>query len=429
MFYVKTKPRATLRATSIKGWFEMTRETCPVCNRSGGCMINQNGDTVACIRTESKHAFSKNSACPSWLHWLKGERKKKISTEHIQQEVSEKKLDSSTLDFIYKALLECTKLSHVHYTHLTSSKRGLNDEQILTREYRSFPERPWDCVKGVQNAVNINDFTGVPGFYLANGKYGEYWNISGSNGILIPFRNIRNEIEGFQFRIDSPPNDVELNKRDEKLYAKVIKQPNLVQVSYEGEILYEKEFILGDSVTVEYKGDILGWVKLKKGQRYFWLSSANKPKGTGSGQPAPVHVSVPSSELKSWKTGEIRKAKTVWLGEGPLKQDIAVDKIAEIYDEEELSNIGTTMLGLPGVGSWRLAIPLLKEMGAEKVIICFDMDSVSNPYVQKHLRECAKTLKKEGLTGDLALWDGEKDGVGIDDLMLSRRLPVLKRLF
>lgn len=424
-----SKTRNTLRATSIKGWFEMTRETCPICSQTGGCMINANGDAVACIRIESEKPFSKNSACPSWLHWLKRNEKKKISTENIQQENSEKKLSSASLDIIYRSLLLNTELSDDHYNHLSSEDRGLSDEQIRIREYKSFPEKPWNCARLIEKSIGLKDFTGVPGFYLAKGRNGgSYWNVSGPKGILIPFRNIRNEIEGFQIRIDNPPNDIKLKKRDELLHAEVKRQPNIVQVSYEGEILMEKEFTLDENVTIYHENNIVGWVTLSKGQRYFWLSSANKPKGTISGLPAPVHVSVPSSELNDWSVGELRRAKSVWLGEGPLKQDIAIDKIVQVYDKEELSDVGTTMLGLPGVGSWRLAIPILKEMGAERVNICYDMDSVSNIYVQKHLKECIKCLRVEGFQVYLSLWDGEKDGKGIDDLLIKQKFPELRRL-
>ncbi|WP_201715480.1 DUF3854 domain-containing protein [Rossellomorea arthrocnemi] len=426
---MKQKMRGTLRATSIPKWFEMVRETCPICNKAGACMVHENGKVVACIRVESERPFSSNSACPSWLHWLSGESKMKIDKQDIQQEVSEKKLSPAALNTVYQSLIDCTIMEDSHYDHLKSEKRQLADQQIYIRGYRSFPSQAWNRVKDISDATGITDFTGIPGFYQAKGKYGDFWNLAGSEGIMLPFRNIRNEIEGFQIRIDNPPNDVEINKRKQGLRARVIQQPNLVQVTYDGEIILEKKFSLKETVTINYDDDILGWVKLVKGKRYFWLSSANKPKGTGSGQPAPIHVSVPSKELQNWKTGEVRKTKTVWLGEGPLKQDIAVDKIVEMFEQEELEEIGTTMLGLPGVGSWRLALPILKEMGAEKVIICFDMDAVSNPYVQKHLKECAKALKAEGLTGDIALWDGEKDGVGLDDLLLQRKLPQIKRLF
>ncbi|MCM3245657.1 hypothetical protein M3598_23215 [Cytobacillus oceanisediminis] len=55
------------------------------------------------------------------------------------------------------------------------------------------------------------------------------------------------------------------------------------------------------------------------GLRCHTFSSAKKPEGTGSGNPAPIHVAVPTSKLKEWKEGVSLKARTEWLSEGPLK--------------------------------------------------------------------------------------------------------------
>lgn len=424
----KVQMRSTLRRTRVPGWYEFYREPCDICGHRGACMVHEDGEAIACIRVESKHPFSKNSAVPSWLHWLKGEKKRKIDKSNAAHEVGEKKKSSNILNEVFRALLDCTILEDSHYDHLTSSSRQLTDNQIFARQYRSFPEKPWETVKDLENMLGLSDFRGIPGFYEAKGQFGPYWSIAGTQGILLPFRNPKNEIEGLQFRVDNPPNDVEIKKNRDGLQARVIKQPNLVQIAFNGEIIMEKELEFSKFETISYKNELVGWVKLIKGQRYYWLSSANKPKGTGSGSPAPVHVAVPSQELLNWEVGEKRTAKTVWLSEGPLKCDIAVDKIVQLYDPIELNDIGTTMLALPGVGAWRLALPILKEMGVEQVNICFDADAVNNIYVKKHLFECAKELKSLGYIGNLAIWK-EEDGKGIDDLLLNNKISNLKRLF
>lgn len=420
----------TLRKTRVPGWFEYYREPCPICNHAGGCMINKEGEAVACIRKESNIAFSKNSACPSWLHFLKGKKKRKLDVAETTDYEQNEKLESSILNRVYRALIDCTTLEESHYEHLTSSKRGLTDQQVQIREYRSFPSKPWEIVRQVEEQTGISDFTGIPGFYKAKGKYGEYWSINGSEGILIPFRNTKNEVEGFQMRVDNPPNDVEIKRIKEGLKARVLEQPNLVQVLYDGEIIQEITLELNKETAIHYEEKLIGWVKLKKGKRYFWLSSANKLNGTGPGNPAPVHISVPTSQLVNWQSGHALKTRTAWLGEGPLKGDIAADLILELYDELELEDIGTTILSLPGVGSWRLAIPILEEMGIEQVNICFDMDAISNPYVKKHLMEAAKELKGRGFKGNLVIWSEKEEAPGIDDLLLKRTiLPNIKRLF
>ena len=415
----------------MKGWFEYVRETCPICDKSGACIRNAEGDKVACIRVPSDIPFSKSSTCPSWLHKVDKESNQKVEMKNVEQFQSETKRSTKELDRLYRAIMDCTDLAQHHYEHLVSDKRQLSDKQIFAREYRSFPQKPWNIVKDIKTMIDEDDFTGVPGFYLANGRYGSYWNIAASHGILLPFRNQYNQITGYQIRVDNPPNEVEINKRKPELKARVKEQPNLVQVLNEDEILFDTELQLGESIEVSVDNTLngmLGWVKLKKGNRYFWLSSAKKNKGTSSGEPAPVHVSIPSDELREWKIGQLKKAKTVWLSEGPLKCDIAVDKIKELYSKEELEEVGTTMLALPGVGAWELALPLLKDMEVEKVNICFDADAMSNPLVKGHLMNCAKELKKLGYQANLILWS-RQDANGIDDLFLTNKVPNIQKLF
>src|SRR5690606_27053122 len=123
----------------------------------------------------------------------------------------------------------------------------------------------------------------------------------------------------------------------------------------------------------------------------------------------------------------LHKAKTVWLTEGPLKADISADCIERLYSPEEIQKLGSTLLALPGAGAWRLAIPILKEMGTETVNLCFDADAISNIHVKKHVLECAKSLKKDGFQANLILWN-QDNGKGLDDLFLAGYKPHVKRL-
>lgn len=59
---------SNLRRSKIPGWYEYTREVCPICNKTGGCMIHENGEKVVCIRNQSKVQFSVKF--PSWIHNL-----------------------------------------------------------------------------------------------------------------------------------------------------------------------------------------------------------------------------------------------------------------------------------------------------------------------------------------------------------------------
>ncbi|QAS54783.1 hypothetical protein HLI_21245 (plasmid) [Halobacillus litoralis] len=426
-----------MRGTKIPGWFEFYRIACPICNKSGGCMQNQEGDVVACIREVSDRPFSKNSSLPSYLHFLKGEKKRrKIDPSQAASISGEKKLDEYTLNEVYQSLLELLKLDEEHYVHLTSKKRQLSDEQIRVRDYQSFPDKPWEAVKLLQQSLGRDEFKGIPGFFEAEGKYGKYWSISGMKGILIPYRNLRKEIIGFQYRLDQPPNDVKVQERKQGLRAVVKEQPNLVQFLYEGEILFEQRLDVGETVTVyspessiqDTSDSILGWVTLKKGNRYYWLSSAKKNKGASSGDPAPIHVTTPTHRMTRLKTGEPLTSKKVWLTEGALKADISSDLVSMLMSKDQLAAYGDTFIALPGVNSWQMVLPILKEMGVEEINLCFDMDAVDNIYVKAILMQCIKKLKEEKYHVNMVVWNSEHSK-GIDDLLLSRKLPQFKRLF
>lgn len=99
---------ANLRRTKLKNWYEYYRETCPICNKTGGCMINGKGDTVVCIRTESEVQFSLEF--PSRIHRLK-ERRSHIPSNDLSLDYMEgnKKECEHTLDFVYRGLIDCTR--------------------------------------------------------------------------------------------------------------------------------------------------------------------------------------------------------------------------------------------------------------------------------------------------------------------------------
>ena len=251
---------------------------------------------------------------------------------------------------------------------------------------------------------------------------------------MIPYRNEYNEIVGFQIRVDQPLNDVEIDRGTiEDLKARV-KQPNIVQAFVNGEVVFEKSMELGQVEQVTYVSPspdaqpLTGTVKLVKGKRYFWFSSGNRQNGTGAGDPSPVHVAVPTSQLKTWENGELLKCESVWFTEGALKADISAEHIAKVYTSEELQEIGTTVLAVPGVNTWRTVMPVLENMGVKHVNIAIDMDVMTNPYVEYYLKELAIELKNKGYTANLVIWNGQ-DGKGIDDVLINRRLPQFRKLF
>ena len=95
----------------------------------------------------------------------------------------------------------------------------------------------------------------------------------------------------------------------------------------------------------------------------IFMQESTKHGGPGPG----VSVHVPLHSRRS-------KQRTVRVTEGELKADIAT------------ARTGILTLGLPGVGMFARAVPILQELGAEKVIIAFDADYRHKPAVAAALR-------------------------------------------
>ncbi len=116
------------------------------------------------------------------------------------------------------------------------------------------------------------------------------------------------------------------------------------------------------------------------GMKYLYLSS--KSIG-GAGPGARVHVPLFNGD----------QSNTVRLTEGELKSDIAT----------ALSGIHS--ISVPGVQSWRMAIPILQKLGTQKVRLAFDADASQNITVAKMLSNAATALQIEGFTLEVETWN------------------------
>ncbi|HDR8447312.1 TPA: DUF3854 domain-containing protein, partial [Bacillus cereus] len=325
-----------------------------------------------------------------------------------------------------------------HYAHLLRDRK-MSEEQIQVRQYRSFLKQQivleednmyttvWEQL--FKQMGNKKCWQGIPGFYEMKKGQLSLRLMSGSPGILIPFRNQYNQIVGWQVRVDEVKNSVHVKAAPTGVKAELIEQANVVKITKNGDCIFEGELEVSKKVEIPFQeGQIV--VKIHKGQKYLWLSSANKNHGTGAGgseNPLPVHVAVPSSHLKHWNSGILHQTKSVMITEGAMKADLVADLLPERFNKEELSEIGTTVLAIPGVNAWRITMPVLKDMGVENVYLAFDADLVENQKVRKALIDFATKLKTEDYNVIIAAWNPTQ-GKGLDDTMQAGFKPVFQRL-
>jgi Domain of unknown function (DUF3854) len=136
------------------------------------------------------------------------------------------------------------------------------------------------------------------------------------------------------------------------------------------------------------------------GAKYIWLTGASKDRG-GPGPGSPVHVPLFDGDKS-----------IIRISEGALKADVAT----------KLSGVLT--IGLPGVGAWRKAAPLLKTLGATTARVAYDADCRTNRAVAGHLARLVADLRSEQFTVALEVWSAA-DGKGVDDLMRGGKSPTV----
>lgn len=97
----------------------------------------------------------------------------------------------------YAAFLDSLALTESHYNDLIC--RGLTPKYIEEKMYKSIPQTSHkEIAQQLLDKGLILD--GVPGFYQKNGE----WRLTkSSSGILIPQRDSRGRIQGFQMRMDN----------------------------------------------------------------------------------------------------------------------------------------------------------------------------------------------------------------------------------
>ena len=147
--------------------------------------------------------------------------------------------------------------------------------------------------------------------------------------------------------------------------------------------------------------------KPRPGQgKYNGLSSASRG---GASPGTPIHVARPRGDKRKG-TGR------VWLTEGPLKADIACERLDEI------------VLAVLGVRALKELVPTLKELRRRgelrELVIALDSDWHTKDDVQEARHLAAERAARAGVPIWLADWT--QDLKGLDDLLLAGKKPKLQ---
>ena len=223
---------------------------CPICKKTDWCGYSKDGKFSICMRTENEHP-SKNGG---WIHLLEHSNSVSQQTSSLIDTISyqaHSKAENKTLHKVYNKLLDLLPLSSEHSEHL-KEERGLSEEQIKRQGYRTLPDKHrYKYALTLVDMFGIQLMSTVPGFMVSENETNNYPTFAGNSGLLIPIKDVKRQIAGFQVRIDNPENPKD---------------------------------------------------------RYRWFSSSERLNGTGSGSPA--HIAYPL-EIKNqavWITEGALKA-------------------------------------------------------------------------------------------------------------------------
>ena len=150
--------------------------------------------------------------------------------------------------------------------------------------------------------------------------------------------------------------------------------------------------------------------------RYSFVSSASVEPGPGPGAPAHVPVIRPTpAKGKDMTPGDVVEYHpTVRVTEGELKADVAT---ALSIEREEPSLL---TIGLNGPSAFEAAVPALKALETETVIVALDSDAREKRPVAAALRRTVDGLRESEFAVELETWAGGRDGAkGIDDALLA----------
>lgn len=413
-----------LRRIKQAGWYEIV-STCPICGHKGWCRINHEQSVVYCMRVPCDDYFD-SVIGRQFRHYLDPGA---IPKEKIEIEVNKAvdKKNDSQLNRVYRALIQEISLSPHHFEHLLID-RQIEDSVIRLREYRSMPlgDRYKIAKRVISRVSDQSDLLGVPGFFCAEGRFGPYWTLAGSTGLMIPFRSITNEIIGWQIRVDSPPLELDLKGA---IKGEILEEIEKEENGYRRarcEIQIQDKTLIVDLTEKDKKecfsqsGHFVFSVELKQGQKYWWWSSGSKDNGASIGGPLPVHLALPHPCLKYWQTGDtadsVMDCSEVWITEGPIKADKVADGLVK------------PVFGIPGAGSFSLLLEPLKQLQCKHVVFAYDADVVKTKEVKMALEQCVEFFAREtDMSLSLAMWDISQ-GKGLDDLLDNNLSPVISPL-
>lgn len=403
-------------------YYEMVGQSCPICNKTGWCLINMTTkNEVICGREPSKYETSNGQ----WKHYLNGEEPnfKKSNKKYF---APVEKLVDSELHLKYQQLLN-SNFEEINLDFILEDlkNRKVSKEHCEIKQYVQL--RDGDL------SDNGENFKGVPGVF----KHYSNWKIKAQQQRLyLPVRNLKQEVVGFQsrrykqffrYKITNQNDEFkdmlkvfcgELQETDEETLVVALVNGDKAEKLFAETCSSIKEKTIKVTFGEQWVADI----ELHSLPKYTWLSSNGMSEGTSAGGPLPFHLSISSKQLENYDVGNtVFSNEKIIITEGVLKGDI----ISELLDGDD--TIGSNVLSIAGVNQFKTLRKPLEEMGVKTVYTAFDMDARTNAQVMEYYEEMLIMLIEMGMNVKVLVWEDEK-GKGLDDLLANGFYPIVNEL-
>lgn len=343
-----------------------TVEPCSICGKPDWCSRSDDGTVVLCRRVAEPGAVSRSDKSGVEYHLHFNGSKPEKGKEFDPYALAEPELEGEPTryqypaappddrDRAYRVFLAALDLRSSHRRDL-ENRRRIPAEAIDVFGYRSFPTS-LEAREAAMKAVRQHC-----------GSLDRLLRIPGFT--VVELKQEFAEIEG-EMRFIGPHGEVKKRKADIPRYDGTVVPVRDLQ----GRIL---------ALKIRLDDDSAGKMRM-----------FNCRTAEGSGLPLQVHVPlhpfIPTERVR--------------ITEGEIKADVAT------------MMTGTLTLGLPSAGAWRLALPILRELGTKVVVLAYDADASTKKGVAGPLARCALYLAERGYEVEVETWSYQL-GKGIDDVV------------
>jgi len=176
---------------------------CLICHKPDWCRVSQDNTWAICRRLDPGEGLHRidRAGGEYWLYHLDGSLAKSYQVTTLPQPHTVERAEAPILDAVYRALLANLPLLPAQWRALQC--RGLHDQDIVRRQYRTLPRQGRAALaRRLVAQFGADICARVPGLYIAERDGRRWWSLAGAAGLLISVRDMEGHIIALKVRAD-----------------------------------------------------------------------------------------------------------------------------------------------------------------------------------------------------------------------------------